>query len=93
MSAPRALQGIGINIFITYFETFNQLQDRRRIADFCMKNGISNEAGANIRGSYMEQVLNDKALLQECLEYIVNHAKNVSLEHKEKAKKLMKDNK
>lgn len=78
MSAPRALQSIGINIFITHFETFIQLRNRKNIADFCIKNGISNENGALIRASNMENVIKDKNLLKKCLIYIIYESKKNS---------------
>jgi hypothetical protein len=76
MSAPRELRSIGLNIFITHFETFSQLRDRKSIARFCVDNGISNESGAGIRASYMEKVLKDKNLLRECLTYIRERGRN-----------------
>jgi len=76
MSAPRELRSIGQNIFITHFETFAQLRDRKSIARFCVENGISNESGAAIRASYMEKVLKDNDLLRECLTYIREKGRN-----------------
>jgi len=78
MSAPRELRSIGLNIFITHFETFALLRDRKSIARFCVENGISNESGAAIRASYMENVLKDNDLLRECLTYIRERGRNTA---------------
>ena len=87
MSAPRELRSIGQNIFITHFETFTLLRNRKNIARFCVENGISNEVGAAIRASYMEKVLKDNDLLRECLTYIRKRGRNTA--HTEKAARLL----
>lgn len=89
MSAPRELQSIGINIFITHFETFYKLKNRIDIAKFCIENKISNESGALIRGGYMEQVINNKNILKECLNYIIYQSKKTSQDNKNKAKYIL----
>ena len=89
MSAPRALKGIGINVFITYFEIFSQLRDQKRIAKFCIENGISNESGALIRGRYMEHIINNKILMKECVNYIIHHSKKITQAQRNKAKHLL----
>ena len=80
-----------MNIFITHFETFAILQNRRNIARYCVENGISNESGAAIRGSYMEQVLNNKILLEECLKYIIHHAHKAPVHQREKAIRILSE--
>ena len=87
MSAPRELRSIGLNIFITHFEIFSQLRDRKSIARFCVDNGISNESGTAIRASYMEKVLKDNNLLRECLTYIRERGRNT--EQTEKAARIL----
>ena len=91
MTAPRELRGIGMTIFITHFEAFAELRSRQGIAQYCIAKNISNEAGAAIRAGYMEQVLKNKELLEDCLSYIIHHAKKVSAEHREKAKRLLSE--
>ena len=91
MTAPRELRGIGMTIFITHFEAFAELRKKQNIAQYCITKNISNEAGAAIRGGYMEQVLNNKALLEDCLSYIIHHAKRISSEHRKKAMRLLSE--
>lgn len=85
MSAPRSLRGVGINIFITNFESFAKLKTKSNIAKFCVDNNISNIDGANIRGGYAEQILNNPSLLNECLTYIIYKSKRISSKTKQKA--------
>lgn len=85
MSAPRALRGVGINIFITNFESFAKLKTKSNIAEFCVDNNISNINGAKIRGEYSEQILNNSSLLNECLMYIIHKSKRINRETKQKA--------
>ena len=85
MGAPRALKGVGINVFITNFESFAKLKTKSNIIEFCISNGISDIAGARIRGGYAEQILNNPSLLKECLNYIIYQSKKINNNKKQKA--------
>ena len=89
MSAPRELKGVGINVFITNFESFTKLKTKSNITEFYINNNISDIAGARIRGGYAEQILNNPELLKKCLNYIAYQSKKINNSIKQRAAHIL----
>ncbi|WP_143339544.1 hypothetical protein [Desulfovibrio legallii] len=89
MPAPRALQSLGIKIFITEYSFWSSKPENSAALRYQIEKQISNEAGAGIRASAAKKIFSDALLLRECLTYVAFKAKNVDTQIIAQARSLL----
>ena len=89
MPAPRELQSLGIEKFITEYSFFTSKPNLKTAINYLIDKRISNEAGAARRANAARKIFSNPFLLWECLTYVAFQAKKIDAGIIAQAKNLL----